>query len=276
CVGDSDLCSLFSFDKSGPTPATWFAFFDLGSRPLQVLAGATITTSQVGSGNKNSAPGIRISTTCTIEVQAGAAISVASMNQPAGDILLHADGQVVINGTISNSVDGGNGLPGDITISTCCGGIATGLGSLIQTSGSGPGGSDISLVACCSGGNIDLSGLVMARARVTGNGARPNVRGLAFSGSVTVPADTTPPQLDEFVDSGTTYDIFPGLLSWVTGPSPGSVQIQADGNVSVFGHGDDSTAPIRQSFAAVAAGSAAASSTGGLVDVRSIHGAIIA
>src|SRR5262249_60762108 len=70
CVGDSDLCSLFSFDKSGPTPATWFAFFDLGSRPLQVLAGATITTSQVGSGNKNSAPGIRISTTCTIDVQA--------------------------------------------------------------------------------------------------------------------------------------------------------------------------------------------------------------
>lgn len=277
CVGDSDLCSLFSFDKSGPTPATWFASFNLGARPLQVLAGATITTSQVGSGNKNSAPGIRISTTCTIEVQAGAAITVASMNQSGGDIHLHADGQVTINGTISNSVDGNNGLPGDIDVSTCCGGIATGLGSVIQTSGSGSGGSDINLVACCSGGNIDLSGLVMARAKVSGNGPTPNVRVVAFSGSVTVHANTTQPQLDEFVDSGSTYDIFPGILSWVTaGPSQGSVQIQSDGNVSVFGHGDDATAPVRQSFAAVAAGSAAGNSTGGLVDVRSIHGAIIA
>ena len=117
----------------------------------------------------------------------------------------------------------------------------------------------------------------MARARGNGNGPRPNVRVLAFSGSVNVHADTARPQLDEFVNAGTSYDIFPGVLSWVTaGPGPGSVRIQADGNVSVFGHGNGSTAPIRQSFAAIAAGTGTSNATGGLVDVRSIHGAIIA
>src|SRR5262249_52683599 len=54
------------------------------------------------------------------------------------------------------------------------------------------------------------------------------------------------------------------------------VQIQADGDVKVFGHGNDATAPVRQSFAAVAAGSGTGDATGGLVDVRSIHGAILA
>ena len=277
CSGDPDLCAFFSFDKSGPTPDTWFASFDLGARPLQVLSGATIATAQVGAGNNQSAPGIRIVTTCTVEVQSGAAILVQSLNQPAGDLLIKADGAVIINGTLSNSVDGTNGLPGDITVSTCCGGISTGPGSLIQTSGTGPGGSDINLVACCSGGDISLSGLVMARARGNGNGPRPNVRVLAFTGSVSVHANTSEPQLDEIVVAGTSYDVFPGVLSWVTGgSSPGSVVIQADGGVTVLGHGSDATGPVRQSFAAVAAGTGTSDATGGLVDVRSIHGAIIA
>ena len=139
CSGDPDLCAFFSFNTSGPTPDTWYASFDLGSRPLVVLSSATITTSPVGGGNNQSAPGIRITTTCTVEVQSGAAILVQSLNQPAGDISIKADGSVTFNGILSNSVDGTNGLPGDITVSTRCGGITTGPGSLIQTSGTGPG-----------------------------------------------------------------------------------------------------------------------------------------
>src|SRR5262249_54143523 len=277
CLGDPDLCAFFSSDTSGPTPDTWFASFDLGARPLQVLPGATITTARVGGGNNQSAPGIRISTTCTVEVQPGGAIAVGSLNKPAGDILIRADGLVTINGTLSNSVDGTNGLPGAITVASCCGGIIAGPGSLIQTSGAGPGGSDINLLACCSEGNISLSGLVMARAKGNGNGPRPTVRPAPSAGSAPVHADTPEPQLDEFGVAGTAYDIFPGVLSWVTGSHlPGSVQIQADGDVKVFGHGNDATAPVRQSFAAVAAGSGTGDATGGLVDVRSIHGAILA
>ena len=275
CSGDADLCAFFTFNNSGPTADTWFAIFDIGPRALLVNNGATITTSPIGSGNNQSAPGIRIRTTCSVEVQPGGAIVVQSLNRQAGDILIQSDGPVTVNGTVSNSVEGTNGLPGDVTIATCCGGITTGPGSLIQTVGNGPGGSDITLLACCQQGDISLSGLVMARAKGSGSGPKPNVRIASFSGSVTVHADSAEPQLDEFTVAGTRYDVFPGVLSWVYQDSrPGSVLIQASGEVRVFGHGDDATPPARQSFAAVAAGPGTSDATGGLVDVRSIHGLV--
>ena len=219
---------FFSFNNSGLTPDTWYALFDVGSRPLVVAAGATITTAPVGAGNNLFAPGIRILTTCTVEVQPGGAIVVESLNKQAGNILIQAGRQVTINGTVSDSVDGTNGLPGDITIATCCRGIVTGRGSLIQTVGTGPGGSDINLVTCCGSSSMNLNGLVMARATGNANGPRPNVRIFASSGDVIVSGDTVEPQMDELTVAGTKYDIFPGVLSWVTGgSSPGSVTIQA-------------------------------------------------
>jgi hypothetical protein len=276
CIGDADLCAFFDFDNSGATPDTWKAIFDLGARPLVVTNNATITTSQVGAGNNKYAPGIEIFTTCTVQVDAGASIVVESLNKPAGDILIRADGNVTVNGTISNSVAGTNGMPGDVTITTCCGDITTGRGSLIQTLGADPGGSDINLLACCEGGDIDLWGLVMARAKAHAGGPRPDVRIAAFFGGVTIHGDTVEPQYDEYNYAGTKYDLFPGVLSWVThSSSPGSVWIQALGSVRVLGHGDDPTPPVRQSFAAVAAGTGTSNSTGGSIEVRSLAGGIL-
>jgi len=275
CIGDADLCAFFSFDNSGPTPDTWRAIFDLGARPLIVQSGATITTSKVGAGNNKYAPGIEIITTCTIEVEAGGAIVVESLNKPAGDIVLRADGAITIDGTVSNSVAGTNGLPGDITIATCCGDITTGRGSLIQTLGTDPGGSDINLLTCCEEGDINLFGLVMARAKAHTGGPRPDVRIVSFFGSVTIHGDTVEPQYDEYNYAGTKYDLFPGVLSWVThSSSPGSVQIQARDNVTVLGHGDDPTPPVRQSFGAVAAGTGTSNTTGGDIDVFALLGDI--
>lgn len=275
CSGDPDLCSRFTFDNSGPTPDTWFAIFDIGARPLTVASGATIATAPVGLGNNRYAPGLRILTTCSVTVEAGGAILIESVNRDAGDILIRSNGPIAIDGSVSNIVGGSNGLPGDVTIATCCGDITAGPGSLIQSIGTGGGGSHIALLACCAQGNIDLSGLVMARANGTGDGPRPAVQIAAFNGALTIHGDSVEPRLDEYSVAGANYDLFPGVLSWVTqNNSPGSVFLQAAGDIRVFGHGDDPTAPARQSFAAVAAGTSTADSIGGFVDVRAIHGAV--
>ena len=275
CSGDADLCAFFTFNNSGPTADTWFAIFDIGPRALLVNNGATITTSPVGSGNNQHSPGIQVATKCSVNIEAGGAIAVSSQRGKSGNILIRSDGPISIDGTISDSADGPRGLPGNITIATCCGDIAAGPGSLIQTAGNGPGGSDINLLACCTQGDISLTGLVMARSKGTGDGPKPNIRIASFAGSVTVHGDAAEPQLEDYQANGPRYDIFPGVLSWVSrNSSPGGVWIQASGNVRVFGHGDGSGRPVRQSFAAVAAGTGTGDAPGGLVDVRSIHGLV--
>ena len=274
CFGNADLCAYFTFVKDGSTPDTWYGLFDLGSRPLIVTDTGSIEAIPVGSGNNQWGPGLRIRTTCSVEVQPGGVISTHSVNQRSGDIRIDAGGPVTINGTVANFVTGSNGVPGNIAISTCCGGIVTGRGSLIHTSGNS-GGSEIHLTACCDSSFIDLNGLAMARANSTSAGPRPAVLISSVSGAVTVNGDTKEPQLDEYTVAGTKYDLFPGVLSWViAGGPPGTVRIEARGDVRVLGHGVDATAPARQSFATVAAGTGSSNATGGLVDVRSANGAI--
>lgn len=278
CSGDADLCAFFMYDKSGPTPDTWKAIFDIGGKKLVVAAGTVIKTAQVPpAGSERGAPGIEIQTTCEIVVELGARILVESHNAKAGDIILHADGGVVINGEITNRVTGTVGLPGDIFISSCCGDIATGPKSLIQTIGNDRGGSDITIASCCKDGNIVLNGLVLAQAKAHSAGApKPDIRIAAFHGSVTINGNSAEPLIDEYNPFGIKYDMFPGVLSFVTHHTvPGSVSIQAWGDVKVFGHGNDITPPVRPSFAAVAAGTGTSSPVGGPIDARSITGGIV-
>lgn len=279
CIGDADLCAFFTYDISGPTADTWKAIFDLGSKRLLVKSGVTITTGQVPpTGNTNRmAPGLEIRTTCKILIEEGALILVESHNGKAGDIVIHADGEIVINGEVTNRVTGTVGLPGNITISNCCQDIITGPHSLIQTIGVDRGGSDITIASCCKNGNIVINGLVLARAKAHAPDApRPDIRVAAFDGSVTINANTPEPLFDEYNYSGAKYDLWPGLLSWVTHHTiPGTVSVQALHDVNVYGHGDDITAPVRQSFAAIAAGTGTSNSHGGTIDVRAIQGDII-
>lgn len=274
----ADLCDYFNFDKSGANAGEWKAIFDLENKKLKINSGVTVTTvTSPVTGSERFAPGIEIFA-CQLEISAGGKISVVSQNRQAGDIFLKIERDITINGEIRNEVTGTNGLPGKITIASVCGDILTGTTSRIIDEGIDRGGNVINIVNCCKG-NITLNGLVMSRAHahagdLTQN--RPMVRVAAFAGTVTVNANTTEPLLDEHSYGGTAYDLWGGLLSWVsTNSNPGKVEVQASGDITVNGHGIDPTAPARESFGAIAAIATASSAPGGLVDVRSIGGNII-
>jgi len=281
-TGEPDLLPYFSWDKSGGATADkWKAIFDVGASKLLVKSGATITVTQVPNiGNNRYAPGIEIKGTCGLEVENGGAIVVESWNKDAGNIFIHVDGDILINGTVRDEVTGTNGMPGDITIASCCGDVTVGGTGLVETLGIDPGGSDINILTCCTcrKGDIVINGLVMARAHAHGvqnEETRPHINVASFDGAVTINANSTgQPFFDEYGGGG--YDIWPGLLSWVTTESlPGSVKVQALKDITVNGHGDDPTPPVRTSFAAIAVATTAATPQGGYVDVRSKEGSII-
>lgn len=278
-TGDTDLQPFFSFDKSGGSTADkWNAIFDVGANKLLVKNGATITTSQVNGY----APGIIIKSTCELEVENGGRILVVSSNRNAGNILIQVNGHIIVNGEIRDEVTGTLGLPGSITATSKCGNFSVGTTGRIQDLGVDPGGNTISLLACggdCFPGDMTISGLVRAFAHahaqpLTEN--RPNIRVVAFNGSITINANTVEPLLDEFTVGGTRYDLWGGLLSWVRdNVNPGKVEVQAKFDITVNGHGADPTGAVRESFGAIAAVATASDAPGGLVDVRSLEGSII-
>jgi hypothetical protein len=100
---------------------------------------------------------------------------------------------------------------------------------------------------------------------------------------VTINADTPSPIRDNYSpdqDGRRKFDLFGGVLSWVTRDSvAGSVNIQARGDIVVRGHGPgNGPGPT---YAAVAAGSIAPPTAtdrpvAGTVDVRSLEGRIVA
>ena len=272
-AADVSLCDFFTANKlGGSTADKWLAVFDLGQKKLLVTNNATITTLTVGGR----APGIQIKS-CELQVDLGASILVASVNQNAGPILLNVQGKITINGKVKDSVSGSNGLPGDIVISSCCGNFTSGPKSIIETEGVDPGGSDIDIATCCENvvGDIKINGLVFAHAHAHVPGTpRPDIHVASFNGSVTIDSGTAP-ILDDFTIAGGRFDLFAGLLSLVeSAPLPGKVTVQALKDVNVIGHGNDTTGTVNTSFAAVTAGSLTNSSIGGWVDVRSLTGMI--
>ncbi|OHA03023.1 MAG: hypothetical protein A3B29_02930 [Candidatus Sungbacteria bacterium RIFCSPLOWO2_01_FULL_51_34] len=275
CSGDADLCSLFTYSKTGATPDTWKAIFDLGGKALRVVSGNTITVKSVGIGNNQKTPGISIMSTCTVMVEYGANIFVTSLNQKAGDILIRANGAVGVNGIVRNQVAGTNGLPGKVTVASMCGNVTEGATGLIQVLGVDPGGNDINLLACGSG-DVTTNGLVMSRAKAHGTGSRPNINVAAFDGAVTINANIAHPLFDEYNYGGARYDLWGGLLSWVThNMNPGTVKVQAKKQITVNGHGTDPTAPARHSFGAIAAYAGTSGQRGGVVDIRSLDSTIM-
>jgi hypothetical protein len=283
CTGDPDLCAIFTYDKTGATPDTWKAIFNAGAKKLLVTSGATITTSQVGPPSHLDAPGIEIKGTCGLQVDAGSEIAVESGPLGVGgDIFIHVDGDIDIYGTIRNETTSSTGYPGNITIASCCGDVWVHSTGLVETIGHDYGGSDINILTCCvcRKGDIVIDGLVaaIAPAHVAPfDTTRPDIRVVSFDGKVTINSNSTGEPFWDPYNPGTKYDIWPGLLSWVTtNYPPGSVTVQARGDITVNGHGDDPTGAVYDSFAAVAAvASTASTAQGGTVDVRSKEGSII-
>lgn len=277
CRGDADLCNPSVFGVSKPDagkPQTWKAIFDVGSRQLRVKSGATIATVPVPRQSGTAAsPGIEIRSTCCLVVEEGGAIVVSSRNQRAGDITIRVNGHVQIDGVIANAVRGAAGAPGRITIASCCGDIVTGPRSRIETAGNGQGGSDINLLACadndCRGGNIEIGGLVRALYK---GGTPATVNVSALKGAVTI--DGTSDLGPEVID-GLQYRVTSGVVVFSTrDPRPGTIRIQADGNVTVLGN--HILEQGRTQFGAVAVKTGSSSSQGGTIDVRSLGGRIVA
>ncbi len=284
-TGDLDLKPFFTYDKSGSTKDLWNAIFNVGAKKLLIKKGATITTSLVGGF----APGLILKGTCELEIEDGGHVVVNSFNKDAGDILIQFNGNITVNGEIRDEVNGTLGLPGCVTVASKCGDINVGQTGLILDLGVDPGACGITLLTCgesgqgcnvSSGGDIIVSGLVKAYAHAhSGNQTlnRPDIKVVAMNGAVTINANTSEPLYDEFQQAGTKFDIYGGLLSWVRdNVHPGKVEVQAKKDITVNGHGTDPTGPVRESFGAIAAIATASDAPGGLVDVRSIEGNIIA
>jgi hypothetical protein len=276
------LLPYFTADVSGgATPDKWVAIFDFGTKKLVVKDNYTITVKKMPTGT----PGIAIRSTCEVEVEGDldgngtpGQIVVESSNKDAGDILIRVDGSITINGRVRDEVIGTLGMPGNITIATKCGDITVGPKGEVLDLGIDPGGRDINIVTTCDG-DIVINGLVMAFAH--GHGAdqseatRPDIRVVAYNGSVTINGNSAEPFWDEYSVGGGRYDIYPGLLSWIRdNAAPGSVTVQALNDITVTGHGDDPTTPARTSFAAIAVVTTASTPQGGVVDVRSLQGKI--
>ena len=280
--GDPDLLPYFTYDRSGVNASLWKAIFNVGSKKLLIKNGAAIKTSPLSSYT----PGIEIKGTCDMEIENGGHIIVVSANKNAGNITIHMNGNIIVNGEIRDEVTGSHGLPGSITIASQCGDINVGQTGLIQSIGEDEGGNEISLLTCGSdcnfygSGNINISGLVKAFAE--GNSGnqdinRPNVKVVSFNGFITVNANSVEPLYDEFSDGGNKYDLYGGILSWISeNAKPGRVEVQARLDINVNGHGSDPTGPVHRSFGAIAAVSTSGSTQGGIVDVRSLEGNIVA
>jgi hypothetical protein len=271
-TGEPDLAAYFTFDRRGPTPETWRVIFDVGAKKLLVMPGATIQVAPVPRGSNNRrAPGIEIRSTCAVTVAAGGAVRVDALNQPSGDLVLKAKGDIHIGGTVSNTVGGANGVPGAITIASCCGNIRTDSQSLISSFGALSGG-DINLLTCsedeqCEGGNIQIKGLVDASYK----GRRAStINIVSFDGAV-------------LIDGNTLREIEPGTKRRVTtgvtvrsrrDPLPGAIFIQAEKDVMVFGN---TVLEWRYpNLGAVGVKTASNSSKGGTMEVRSLEGRIVA
>lgn len=270
CTGDPDLCPYFTFDKSGPSPSTWKAKFNLGPKKLVVTNNATITVvpGPPNGGNNKEAPGIEITSTCEVQIDQGASVVVQSINRQAGDILIRADGNVTINGTVSDSVTGTNGRPGDITIASCCGNIVTGPRSLIQTSGVDHGGSDINLLAC-DGGNITINGLVDASYK--GEFAA-TINIAAFNGAVTIDGNNS-----QGVEAGTQRPITSGVtVRSKRDPLAGKIFIQALNDVTVLGNRILDKNHPNYGAVAVKPASTNGSSGDGSISAESLAGKIVA
>jgi hypothetical protein len=267
-TGDPTLQPYVFADASGPTPDTWKVIINTDRRELIVSGGVTITTVPVPArGNNRRAPGIEIHA-CELEVQVGAAIAAGSVNRQAGDISLDVLGDVVVNGTVYNSVSGTLGRPGAIRISSLCQNIAAGPTSKIVTYGQDDGGSDINL-ATCGVGDVSINGLVDASYKAK---SASTIRISAFGGSVFIDGRT---DLGQEVVAGTRRTVSSGVsVRSRRDPLPGTIQLQALDNIEVIG--SRLLSKNYPNYGAVAIKTSSNSSKGGLIDARAINGDIIA
>jgi len=300
----NDLCDyLVDYDKSGGATADkWVARFDLGGKKLVIAPGVTVHTGlSPPAADHTPKAGIEIKTTCQMDIQSAGSqigrIFIDTKLGPVGGIELEARGKINIDGhVIAQTRD--SHFPGNVTVATCCDDIVVGPKGRVQAialngqsqTPSTNGGGDVNLLTCCEGGSIIINGLVSAQAAEVstpgGLGPVPDVNIAAFGGDITINTQSNsnnpaPGYANYQPDSSVarTYNIFPGVLSWVSlDNTPGTVNMQATGDITINGHGKPSGGT---SYAGVAAGSNGKLSpntnpAGGDIEIRSLGGQVIA
>ncbi len=267
--GDPALSPYFTFDTNGPTADMWRAIFDVGGKALLITSNATITTTPVPkNSNNHRAPGIEIRSTCSLTVDPGSKILVQSESRQAGDILIQVDGNVTVNGTVSNVVNGTRGRPGTITIVTDCGNIVTGPQGRIVTYGQDYGGSDIN-VAACDSGDITINGLVDASYKGL---SASTINIASFGGNVTIIGTN---RFGTEVVAGTLRTVTSGVsVRSRRDPLPGTIKIQAFNDIVV--QGSTLLSKKYPNYGAVAIKTASNGSKGGLIEARAINGLLTA
>lgn len=270
CTGDADLCAIFTFEKDiMQAPHTWKAIFDAGESKILVKAGITVEILGVPTtGKREAAPGLVMKSLCGVEIEDNATLLVSARTDRAGDIVIGSGGDCIVNGNILTVADFGqpaSNISGGITIGTDCGDIITGPMSVIQTSSRSAAG-DISLVSC--GGDIMINGLV--NASHNGDASTPTINIVAFGGAVTIDGNTV-----QGFDKKAKRQITSGVtVTNKVKDNPGSINIQAVGNVTVFGNIlFDHKKP---NLGAVGLATGVDSVDGGTIDVRSLAGDIVA
>ena len=272
-IGDPALLPYFTADMSSSSPKGWKAIFDLGGKSLYINPNVKIVTKPVGPPNASFAPGITIKTDCRFVADKNSEILVESHNRDGGDILINAGHDIWLNGILRNRQAGSEQRPGNITVASWCGDIIESQSGLIDDWGRHAGPRDINILSCDIG-NIEVHGLVMGRASINAPNpqSQPDINVAAFNGSFTLNADQATPKYNNFSFSGSTKDLWGGLLSWVMGNKhAGSVRVQAHDDIIVRGHGRSD----HDSFGAISAKAFAGSAYGGQIDVRSIAGTIM-
>ncbi len=267
--GDPALAPYVSFDTSGPTPESWKMIIDTGRHRLEVVDAATVSTGMVAQSGRWAAPGLEVRTSCTVYVGPGAALQVESRSAQAGELRILADGDVLIDGVVSNRGRANAGASGRVIVASRCGDVRIGPSGLVHTGA----GSDIHLLAggdpvAGPGGDVVVAGLVEA---VYHRAPAPAVRIAALDGGLTVIGTN----LRQVIVRGrriTTSGVVV-RASRSTAAAAGRIELQAQGDLAVVGN-------TVQHFAYPNPGAVGIKLPGlhggGVIDARSIGGRILA
>ncbi len=273
-IGDQTLAPYVSFDVSGPTPDTWKMIVDVGMKRLVVGRCASISTGLVDGGGHGHhheffAPGLVIRSSCGVEIRRGGSLDVRSRNAAAGEIRLEVDGDVRVDGCVLDRSLGVDARSGAITIASRCGDVNIGWTGIVQTDG----GSDVTILTggdpvAGAGGEITVRGLVEAKHR--GEPA-PTIRLVALDDQITVDGQTL-----HWLGVQRRCTATSGVVVRATRncEAAGRIEIQALGDVRLLGNTVWHWAfPNPGTVAIQGRGER---SGGGVIDVRSIGGRVLA
>jgi hypothetical protein len=274
--GDTALLPYFSYDVASSTPTGWKAIFQLGGKTLKMNPGASLKTEWNPKANHKDSPTIIINTDCQILTEDDSLILVESSNRDAGDIILNAGRGIEINGVVRNQQTASQRRPGNINLVSWCGDILIGDTGFIDDKGRHAGARNINILAC-DAGDIEINGVVWGRASINSPNpkSQPNINVASFEGAVTINSNTPAPLYKQFSYGGAKFDLWAGLFSTIIGHKiPGVIQVQAHDDVTVNSHGIGKNK--KGSFGAISTKTRTNAPTGGIIDVRSINGGIVA